>query len=192
MSEKKTEENVKKNSTKSTEADYENNEKENNKQKTNSGSDKKDEGREKKEKKPEKLSPEEQCREFENKYKRALADYQNLLKRTAEEKQAFAKYANEGMIRDILPVYDNLRISLDHIDDEAKNNGLAEGIKYVVKQFRDALLNNGVSEIEIKDKKFDPMEMEAISGKGKKIKKIIKPGYKLNGKVIVAAKVELE
>jgi molecular chaperone GrpE len=192
MSEKKTEENVKKNSTKSTEADYENNEKENNKQKTNSGSDKKDEGREKKEKKPEKLSPEEQCREFENKYKRALADYQNLLKRTAEEKQAFAKYANEGMIRDILPVYDNLRISLDHIDDEAKNNGLAEGIKYVVKQFRDALLNNGVSEIEIKDKKFDPMEMEAISGKGKKIKKIMNPGYKLNGKVIIPAKVELE
>lgn len=167
------------------------NKKENKKQKTNTEENKRDKEHEKNEKKSGELNIEEQCREFENKYKRALADYQNLLKRTAVEKQDFAKYANEGIIRDILPVYDNLRISLEHMDDEAKNNGLAEGIKYVVKQFWDALLSNGVSEIEIKDKKFNPMEMEAISGKGKKVKKIIKPGYKLNGKVIVAAKVEL-
>jgi molecular chaperone GrpE len=168
------------------------NKKENKKQKTNTEENKRDKEHEKNEKKSEELNFKEQCREFENKYKRALADYQNLLKRTAVEKQDFAKYANEGIIRDILPVYDNLRISLEHMDDEAKNNGLAEGIKYVVKQFWDALLSNGVSEIEVKNKKFDPMEMEAISGKGKKVKKIIKPGYKLNGKVIAAAKVELE
>jgi molecular chaperone GrpE len=178
MSEKKTEENIKKDSVKSNKGDH--------------GVNKKEDRDQKNEKKSGELNFEEQCREFENKYKRALADYQNLLKRTAVEKQDFAKYANEGIIRDILPVYDNLRISLEHMDDEAKNNGLAEGIKYVVKQFWDALLSNGVSEIEVKNKKFDPMEMEAISGKGKKVKKIIKPGYKLNGKVIAAAKVELE
>ena len=130
--------------------------------------------------------------ELENKYKRALADYQNLLKRTAIEKQEFIKFANEQFLYEILPVYDNLKISLDHIDKEAKKSGLAEGIKYIIKQFNSALTNLGVEEIKIKDKKFNPEIMEAVDGKGEKIKKQIKSGYKLKEKVIIPAKVILE
>ncbi len=130
--------------------------------------------------------------ELENKYKRALADYQNLLKRTANEKQEFIKFANEQFLYEILPVYDNLKISLDHIDEEAKKSGLAEGIKYTIKQFNSALTNLGVEEIKIKDKKFNPEIMEAVDGKGEKIKKQIKSGYKLKEKVIIPVKVILE
>ena len=130
--------------------------------------------------------------ELENKYKRALADYQNLLKRTAIEKQEFVKFANEQFLYEILPVYDNLKISLDHIDKEAKKSGLAEGIKYIIKQFNSVLTNLGVEEIKIKDKKFNPEIMEAVDGKGEKIKKQIKSGYKLKEKVIIPAKVILE
>lgn len=129
---------------------------------------------------------------YEYKYKLALADYQNLLRRTTQEKQEFAKYANENLIHEILPVYDNFKISLEHIDDEAKNSGLAEGIKYVVKQFKGVLETNGVKEMKIDGKKFDPKIMEAVDGKGKKIKKIIKAGYELRGKTISPAKVILE
>ncbi len=128
---------------------------------------------------------------YEHKYKRALADYQNLLKRTADEKQEFAKYANEQLLHDILPVYDNLKISLLHIDEQAQCNGWAAGIKYVVKQFKDALNGLGIEEIETVGKKFDPHTMEAVEGKGEKVKKELKAGYKLNGKVIIAAKVKL-
>ena len=130
--------------------------------------------------------------ELESKYKRALADYQNLLKRTAEEKQEFAKYANEGWVREILPVYDNLKISLVHIDEEAKGNGWAEGIKYVIKQFAEILKNMGVEEIVAKGKKFDHNTMEAIEGKGDKVSEVVKPGYILKDKVIVPAKVILK
>lgn len=129
---------------------------------------------------------------FENKYKRALADYQNLMKQTVKEKQDFVKYANEQMLLELLPVYDNLKISLSHIDEEASKNGWAEGIKYVVKQFKDVLNSIGVEEIETKGKKFDHHTMEALEGKGEKVKKEIKPGYKLHGKLIMPAKVVLE
>lgn len=129
---------------------------------------------------------------FESKYMRALADYQNLLKQTAKEKQDFVKYANEQLLMDLLPVYDNLKISLSHIDEAASQNGWAEGIKYVVKQFKDALLGIGVEEIETVGQKFDHHTMEAVEGEGEKVKKEIKPGYKLHGKLIVPAKVSLE
>ncbi len=127
--------------------------------------------------------------ELEHKYKRALADYQNLLKRTVQEKQEFFKFASEQLLLEILPVFDNLKMSLVHIDEEVKKNGWAEGIKHVVKQFRSVLSNLGVEEIKTVGEKFDPKLMEAVKGKGSKVKKEIRPGYKLNGKVIAPAKV---
>jgi molecular chaperone GrpE len=129
-------------------------------------------------------------KDYEAKYKRALADYQNLLKRAAEEKKEFAKYANEGLLREFLPVYDNLKVSMRHIGDR-ENNGWTEGIKYVIKQFKDALNSMGVEEIETEGKNFDPALMEAVEGRGEKVKKEMRAGYLLNGKVIVPAKVVL-
>ena len=130
-------------------------------------------------------------KELDEKYKRALADYQNLLKQTAKEKGEFVKYANEQLLLEMIPVYDNLKISMQHVDDDADKNGWAEGIKYVIKQFKDVLEKMGVEEIETKGKKFDHNIMEAIEGKGDKVKKEIKTGYKLNGKVIMPARVIL-
>jgi molecular chaperone GrpE (heat shock protein) len=128
----------------------------------------------------------------ENKYLRALADYQNLLKQSVRERQEFVKYANEQMLYDLIPVYDNLKISLSHIDEAASQNGWAEGIKYVVKQFKDVLQGIGVEEIETVGKDFDHHTMEALDGKGDKVAKEVKSGYKLNGKLIIPAKVILE
>jgi len=142
---------------------------------------------------------------FEHKYKLALADYQNLLKRTAEEKAEFAKYANQELVMEILPVYDNLKLALEHVDESPNmllqqgsgqvnnvNESVIIGIKHIIKQFSDVLASLGVEEIKTKGEKFDPETMEALEGKGKKVKKEVKAGYKLNGKVIVPAKVILE
>ncbi len=130
--------------------------------------------------------------ELEHKYKRALADYQNLLKRTAKEKQDCTRYANEQLLLEILPVYDNLKISLKHADGETENNGWLEGINHVIKQFKSVLESIGVEEIEVEGAKFDPTLMEAVEGTGDRVVKEVRPGYKLNGKVIVAARVIVE
>jgi len=133
---------------------------------------------------------------FEDKYKRALADYQNLLKQTAKERLDFVKYANEQVISEILPIYDNLKTSLQFSDEAVKSNGWLEGIKHVIKQFKDFLNNNGIEEITTVNQQFDHNLMEAISNeetddkkKDGLVAKEIKAGYKLNGKVIVAARV---
>ena len=133
----------------------------------------------------------EKYEELEYKYKRALADYQNLLKQTAREKQEFAQYANELLLHEIIPVYDNLKMALTHSDEKNHDQWL-EGVKHVLNQFRSILDNLGVEEIKTKGEKFDHHTMEAVEGKGKRVKKEIKPGYKLNGKVIIPAKVILE
>ncbi|MFA6306328.1 MAG: nucleotide exchange factor GrpE [Patescibacteria group bacterium] len=135
--------------------------------------------------------PKKDC---ENLYKRALADYQNLLKQTAKEKMEFAVYANEQMLREILPVYDHLKMAIEHHSEESKDEWLT-GVKFVVKQFKDVLEKIGVEEITA-EKKFDHNLMEALSNEETedesldgKVAKQVKAGYKLNGKVIEPAKV---
>lgn len=135
------------------------------------------------------------CVELENKYKRALADYQNLLRQTAKEKEEFVRYANENLLQEILPVYDNLKISLNHAGEDSMG-GLIEGIKHVVRQFADTLKNIGVEEIKTIGEEFDHNTMEAIDKektddekKDNIVSKEMMPGYKLKDKIIRAAKV---
>lgn len=133
----------------------------------------------------------EKCNEFEGKYQRALADYQNLVKRQIKEKEGLAKYSNEQLIQEMIPVFDNLKMALRHVDEKDKDNEWIKGVEYVVKQFREVLNTNKVEEIEI-GKKFDPNTMEAIKGSGEKIEKEAKSGYIMDGKVIIPSKVILE
>lgn len=130
--------------------------------------------------------------DYKDKYKRALADYQNLLKQTAKEKEEFAKYANEIIILNILPVYDNLRIALMH----SNGDKMAEGIKHIINQFKEVLKSFGVEEIKTEGEKFDHNLMEAVEKeeiedekKDGMVAREISSGYMLNGKVIRAARV---
>ncbi len=130
----------------------------------------------------------------EEKYKRALADYHNLLKQTAREKDEFAKYANERMIVEFIPVYDNLKTSLVHAGEET--NSWLDGIKYVVKQFGEVLKSFGIEEIKTVGETFDHNIMEAVATEETDdenldhvVAKEISSGYKLQGKVIKAARV---
>lgn len=135
--------------------------------------------------------PEEKQEDFESLYRRALADYQNLIKRTAKEKEDFSVYAKEQFLMQVLPIYDNLKVAIKY-SDENNHDSWLEGVRFVVKQFKDALSDMGVEEIKTEGEKFDPNIMEAIEGQGEIVKKEAKPGYKLNNKVIIAPKVILE
>jgi molecular chaperone GrpE len=123
---------------------------------------------------------------------RALADYHNLKQRKEEERSEFVKYSNERLLQELLPVFDNLKISLQHVGEEEKDSPWVKGVEYVVKQFREVLEDNGVTEIKTEGEDFDHEKMEALEGTGNKVKKEVKPGYMLNGKVIIPAKVIME
>ncbi len=134
----------------------------------------------------------EEIDSWENKYLRALADYQNLLKQGAKDREEFVKYALGDFLHNILPVYDHLKMSMSGLSEEEMKNPWATGVSYVLKQFKDVLNNHGIEEIETTGKKFDHELMEAVDGSGEMVKKEIMPGYKLNGKVIRHAKVIVE
>lgn len=127
--------------------------------------------------------------DWTEKYRRALADYHNLLRQTAREKEEFNQFAKEMFLQEILPVYDNLRISLQHINQETSNNSWLEGIKHIIKQFKNVLENMGLEEIYTEGEKFNHNTMEALEGRGDYVVEEVTPGYKLNGKIIRVARV---
>lgn len=132
--------------------------------------------------------------DYEDKYRRALADYQNLLKQVSKEKIDIVKYANENLLFNLLPVYSNLKIAIAHATENS--DAWLEGVKFVTKQFKDVLLSVGVEEIEITGQPFDHNIMEALSeeetddkDKDGLVVKEAAAGYKLNGRVVIPAKV---
>ena len=134
-------------------------------------------------------------KDLEYKWKRALADYQNLQKETAKEKAEFVKFANSAILMEIFPVYENLKTSLEHAD-ENNHDAWLKGIKHVIKQFENILKDNGVEIINPVDSEFNPAEHEAVEKmetddekQVNKIAKVVKIGYKLHDRVIQAAKV---
>lgn len=130
--------------------------------------------------------------DWENKYLRALADYQNLLKQTAKDREEFVKYALGNFLEDILPIYDHLKMSLNGLKDDDHKNPWVEGVKHVLKQFKELLKERGVEEIKTIGEKFDHETMDALEGNGEIVKREVTAGYKLNGKVIRHAKVIVE
>lgn len=131
--------------------------------------------------------------EMEIKYKRALADYQNLLKQVERDKSDLVKYATAELITDFLPVYDYLKMSLAHADVD---NEWVVGVKHVLTEFKKVLDSAGVTDIITVDVKFDPHSMTAVATEetdqaelDEYVAKEVKPGYKLHDRVLVPAVV---
>ncbi len=132
------------------------------------------------------LEMEQKLEECENKYKRALADYQNLQKRVGEEKQDWIRAANRELLLRLLPVLDTLILANQHVDNE--------GLKVSINQFLDALKAEGVKRIETKGKDFDPHLMECVSiedGEENKVLEEVRTGYMIYDKILRPAHVKV-
>ncbi len=128
----------------------------------------------------------EKFEEAENSYKRALADYQNLQKRVADERRDLILTANRDLLLRILSVLDTLILANKH--DES------EGLKVSINKFLDVLKSEGLTKIETVGKDFNPQIMEAIAiedGEEGKVLEEIQSGYLLNGKLLRAALVKV-
>jgi len=124
--------------------------------------------------------------EWKNKYLRALADYQNLVKRTDAEKQEVRMYATAQFLTKLLPVVDTLELAQKHV----QNDGLALALKelYIV------LTQYGVEKIEVVGLPFDPHIMECIEvveGKKDHVVNILTAGYQMHNKLLRPSKVQV-
>ncbi|MCX6791636.1 MAG: nucleotide exchange factor GrpE [Candidatus Gottesmanbacteria bacterium] len=124
--------------------------------------------------------------DWKSKYLRALADYQNLEKRTQAEKQEIRKYAAEAVTARLLPALDTLTKASTHVKDT--------GLELALKELYAVLSEQGVRKIEVLGKPFDPHQMECIevvAGKDNIVMEELLPGYRLHDKILRVAQVKV-
>jgi molecular chaperone GrpE len=127
-----------------------------------------------------------------NKWKRAVADYQNLEKQVRREKQEFMQFATMNVLQQFLPILDNLEMATQGMSDADKKSGWAVGVLMTVKMFRDMLKDEGLTEIKAEGEEFDAHKMEpvdTVEGEKDKVITVVKKGYEGWGKVIRPAQV---
>jgi molecular chaperone GrpE len=134
-----------------------------------------------------KLETEKQVEEYKHKYLRALADYQNLEKRMQEDKERTVKNANAHLILKLLPFLDSLDKAEVFIKDE--------GLKIVKDQFHKTLKDEGLKELEVLGKEFDPYTAEVVDiVEGEKdsiVVEVLRKGFEYNGKILRVAQVKV-
>lgn len=129
---------------------------------------------------------EEKAREWEEKYKRALADYHNLVKRVQTERAGWIQTANKELLLRLLPVLDTLILARKHSQDQT--------LAVTAQQFLDVLLAEGVKQMETVGRSFDPYMMEAIEtveGEEGKVVEEVRAGYTLHDTLLRPAQVRV-
>jgi len=93
---------------------------------------------------------------------RALADLDNARKRAQRDREDVLRYGLERVLKDLLPVIDNLDRALDLGDRSGKWEGLAEGVRMTRKLLEDTLAKQGLKAFSARGQAFDPHLHEAM------------------------------
>jgi molecular chaperone GrpE len=130
--------------------------------------------------------------------KRTKADFENFRKRMASEVQAAAGRGKADVIREVIPVLDDLEraIQAAGLDPEGdSDDGLAHGVLLVFRSLRDALSRNGVEAIDPKGEKFDPTAHEALATQPADgvepgtVVEVMQKGYRVGEQLVRPARV---
>ena len=125
--------------------------------------------------------------------RRAQADFENYRKRAAKEAAAAGERAKGGLVRELLPVVDNLERAIASAQEGEQH--LAEGVRLVHSELIAVLERNGVEQFDPKGESFDPTVHEALSTRSEDgadpgvVLDVIEKGYKANGSVLRPARV---
>ncbi len=132
---------------------------------------------------------EEELESLQDRYMRLAAEFDNYKKRLEREKEEFLRFANESLIKELLPVIDNLERALSHSEDSDVES-LVKGIEMTLKDFLRCLNRYGVSPIECIDKPFDPnlhqaiVQKEALDKEPNTVVEEMQKGYLMNDRLL--------
>lgn len=99
---------------------------------------------------------------WQDKYTRLYAELENTKKRLARIYDIQAEEQAERLLRDMLPLADNLERALTHTSGEETEAGLRQGVEITLSAFADALAKHGVGVIQAQGQPFDPEWHEAV------------------------------
>lgn len=124
-----------------------------------------------------------QAEEYLDNWKRERADFINYKKDEAKRVGEFVRFANEGLILELIDVLDNLELGLKHESTEL--------LIRLSKDFEDLLKKYGVERIKVEGESFNPMFHEAVEGVQGSTLEEVRPGYLMDGKVLRPARVKI-
>jgi molecular chaperone GrpE len=137
-----------------------------------------------------------QFEDMRDKYLRLSAEFDNYRKRTLREKSDILKFGSEEVLKDMLPVVDDLDRALKAIESASDINAVKDGLSLIVTKFNDFLKAKGVKEIDAVGQELNtdlheaitkfPVQDEAQKGK---IVDVVQKGYMLHDKVMRFSKV---
>ena len=132
-----------------------------------------------------------------DKYVRCLAELDNYKKRSAKEKTDLIKFGNETLLRDILPMVDNLDRALKHAEASRDFESFKKGLEMLRTQLVCSLEKHGLSAIECVNQPFDPnvheamLQVESESHGTNEVVDELEKGYLLHGRLLRPAKVSV-
>lgn len=141
----------------------------------------------------------EEKQEYLNSWQKDKAEFLNIRKRDQEAQKDFARFSNENIISELVPVLDSFNMAMGNKPVwEKVDKNWRVGVEYIAQQLKKVLEEFGLKEIDPIGKTFDPMRDEAIEheivadqSKNNTVTNVIQKGYELNGKVIKAPKVKV-
>ena len=140
---------------------------------------------------------EKEAKEHYDRLLRVAADFENYKKRAAREKEEWIKFANEDLIKAILPFIDNLERAVNHAEKVEDIRSLIEGVKLTLQQLLQTLNKFGLSPIESVGKPFDPAVHEAMmlvetdQHEPNQVVEEFQKGYLLNDRLLRPATVSV-
>ena len=140
----------------------------------------------------------EQVKQLNEQQLRMLADVENSKKRMQREKDEFARYAAETVVRELLPVVDSLDQALLAVDKHPDSDAVVKGIHLLHRQLLGVLQKQGVTRIPTVGERFDPHQHEAVAQvdadeqtPDHTVIEEVQAGYVMHGKVIRPAMVKV-
>ena len=127
--------------------------------------------------------------DYEDRWKRATAEFINYKRRTEQERGDLLRGANGALILELLPVLDDLERALAHVPAEQAESEWVKGTRLVERKFRTILERQGVTAIEALGQPFDPAVHEAVGGSGSIVAQEYQRGYRLHGRPLRPAMV---
>lgn len=132
-----------------------------------------------------------------DRYLRERADLENTKKRLQREKTEAVRFGCESLLRDLLPIIDNLERAIAHAEGGGNGQPLVEGVRLVLKSAFDLLERNGVQRIDATGERFDPARHEALAqvpDPNREPNQVVEqflPGYQMHDRLLRPAQVSV-
>jgi molecular chaperone GrpE len=139
----------------------------------------------------------EECKVLNDKYLRLAAEFENYKRLAQRDQREQIKFGNEQLLKELLPVIDNMERAIKAARDNGGSSALVQGVDLTLKQLSGALTKFGVQAVEAIGQVFDPSAHQAVSHMPSDnvppnhVVEEFQKGYRLHDRILRAAMVSV-